>query len=96
MFNSAIFGPNITILIGHQSSITATQTLSGSELAQGVHRLVEQVEQLLPTLPISVQKDSSAALAELREAAAFGTPDVGRLRRGLESLKHIRSGDIFT
>jgi hypothetical protein len=33
MFNSAIFGPNATILIGHQSSITATQTITGNELA---------------------------------------------------------------
>jgi hypothetical protein len=47
------------------------------------------VEQLLPTLPSSVREDSQLALAELREAAAAVTPDVSRLRRGLESLKQV-------
>jgi hypothetical protein len=51
--------------------------------------LVEKVEPLLRTLPTSVQKDARGALAELRDAAALGTPDVSRLRRGLEALKHI-------
>jgi hypothetical protein len=44
MFNSAIFGPNTTILIGHQSSITATQTITESEFAERVRKLVKQVE----------------------------------------------------
>jgi len=90
MFNSAIFGSNTTILIGHQSSITATQTtITGSEFAERVGKLVEQVELLLPTLPSSVREDSQAVLAELRDAAAAATPDVSRLRRGLESLRHV-------
>jgi hypothetical protein len=93
MFNSAIFGPNTTILIGHQSSITATQTatFTASELAERVRELVEKVEPLLPTsgLPRSVREDAQGALAELREAAAATIPDVSRLRRGLESLKRV-------
>lgn len=91
MFNNAIFGSNTTILIGHQSSINATQNFNESEFAASVRKLVEQVERILPTseLPTAVQQDSQAALTELREAAAAPTPDVGRLRRGLESLKHI-------
>jgi hypothetical protein len=91
MFNNAIFGPNTTIVIGHQSSITATQIVTASELAERVRKLVEQIEALLPTsgLPGSVQEDAQGALAELREAAAAATPDVSRLRRGLESLKRV-------
>jgi hypothetical protein len=91
MFRNAIFGSNTTILIGHQSTITASQTISGSELAERVRALVEQVDRVLPTsdLPSAVLEDSQGALAELREAAAASTPDVSRLRRGLESLKHV-------
>ena len=91
MFNHAIFGSNTTILISHNSTITATQTISGSELAEGVRKLVAQLEQLLPTpgFPSSVRENSQAVLAELREAATLPTPDVSRLRRGLESLKHV-------
>ena len=89
MFNSAIFGPNTTILIGHQSSITANQIITESEFAERVGKLVEQVERLLPTLPSPVREDSQVALSELREAAAAATPDVGRLRRGLDLLRHV-------
>lgn len=91
MFNNAIFGPNTTILIGHQSSITATQTISGSEFAELVRKLVQQVEEILPRsgLPSSVQEKSQDALVELREASTVAIPDVSRLRRGLESLKHV-------
>jgi hypothetical protein len=93
MFNNAIFGAgsNTTILIGQQSSITATQTISGSEFAERVRKLVEQVDGILPTsgLPSSVRENSQTTLAELHEAAIVATPDVSRLRRGLESLKHV-------
>jgi hypothetical protein len=91
MFNNAIFGPNTTILIGHQSSITATQTANGRELAEAVIKLITEVERLLPGsgLPPSVQKDSKAALEELRQAASEDMPDVGRLSRGLKALQRI-------
>jgi hypothetical protein len=91
MFNNAIFGSNTMILVGDRSSITATQTISGHELAEGVRKLVDQLEKVLPTsgLPAPVQRDSEAALAELRNASSAPTPDVSRMRRGLESLKHI-------
>ena len=36
-----------------------------------------------------MQDNSQTALAELREAATAPTPDVSRMRRGLESLKHV-------
>ena len=89
MFNKAIFGANTTILICHQSSITASQTITGGQLAEQVRKLVEQVEPLLPILPASVRDDSQGVIAELREAAGAAVPDIGRLRRGLGSLKHI-------
>jgi hypothetical protein len=91
MFNNAIFGPNTTILVGHQSTINATQNVNGAELAANVRELVAKLETILPTsgLPVAVQSDSREVLAELREAISVEKPDVGRLRRGLESLKHV-------
>jgi hypothetical protein len=92
MFTKAMFGAgsNINILFGNQSTITANQTtMTGSQLAERVRGLVEQVEPLLPNLPASVREDSQHALSELREAATVGAPDIGRLRRGLESLQHV-------
>lgn len=90
MFNNAIFGAgsNFMIVVGDRSSVNATQNISGNELADGVRKLVAQAEQHLPTLP----EASNAALMELREAANAEIPDVGRLRRGLESLKRIMEG----
>jgi hypothetical protein len=77
--------------IGIGDNVTQSVTVSSNELAEGVRRLVNQLEQMLPTsgLPVSVQAGSQSVIAELREAAAASTPDVGRLRRGLESLKHV-------
>ncbi len=91
MFNNAVFGSNTTILVGHQSTITATQSISGVELSESVRRLVTQLEAVLPTanFPEAVEADSKSALAELKVAAAEHTPDVGRIRRGLETLKHV-------
>jgi hypothetical protein len=77
--------------IGIGDHVTQSVTVSGGELAESVRKLVDQLEQMLPTsgLPAFVQENSQTALGELREAAAVPTPDIGRLRRGLESLKHI-------
>jgi hypothetical protein len=93
LFANAIFGSgsNTTILIGHHSSIAATQTISAGEFAEGIRILVDQLEKALPPsdLPSAMRAETAKALAELRDAAAVPAPDVGRLRRGLESLKHI-------
>jgi hypothetical protein len=93
MFEKAMFGPgsNVNILVGNQSSITASQTtITRAQLAERVRGLVEQVEPLVPNLPASIREDSQHALVELREAAATTTtPDISRLHRGLESLKRI-------
>ena len=53
--------------------------------------LVAQIERALPTsdLPAAVQEQTREALAELRAAVEAAAPDAGRLRSGLESLKHI-------
>jgi hypothetical protein len=67
----------------------STTSVDANEFAERVRKLVTQVEGLLPTLPSSVREHSQVALAELREAAAAATPDVSRLRRGLESLRHV-------
>jgi uncharacterized coiled-coil protein SlyX len=93
MFNNAIFGAgsNTTILVGDQSSIKSRQTIGGAELADGVRKLIEQLESVLPAsnLPKDVQQQSQVALAELSAAVAERVPDVSRLRRGLETLREI-------
>jgi hypothetical protein len=60
-------------------------------LTTGVRDLVQQVEQLLPSahLEQSLQKETCAVLDELKEAANSTSPDSGRLRKGLESLKRV-------
>jgi hypothetical protein len=77
--------------IGIGDHVAQSVAVNNGELAEGVRKLVDQLERLLPTsgLPASVQENSQTALAELREAAVVSTPDIGRLRQGLESLKHI-------
>ena len=61
------------------------------QFIDGVHALVEQTQDLLSTSDLAPErKDEAAALlAALREGAAAADPDPGRLRRGLESLKHV-------
>jgi hypothetical protein len=73
------------------SQITATQTITTQQFIDGVRSLVAQIERALPTsdLPAGVQERTREALAELRAAAEVAVPDAGRLRSGLESLKHI-------
>jgi AbiTii len=64
---------------------------SSLNLTTGVRNLVQQVEQLLPAthLEPSLQKETRAALDELKEAANSTNPDSGRLRKGLETLKRV-------
>jgi len=62
------------------------------QFIDGVRTLVEQTEGLLSsTVGLGQeQKDQATALlAELRQAAETASPDAGRLRRGLESLRHV-------
>jgi hypothetical protein len=61
------------------------------DFAQGVRDLLAQLERALPTsdLPNPVQQNAADVLAELRAAANAPTPDMGRLRRGVESLRHV-------
>ena len=56
-----------------------------------MRELVQQVEQLLPAahLEQSLQKETYAALDELKEAASGTSPDSGRLRKGVESLERV-------
>jgi hypothetical protein len=69
-----------------QGGIDSTQSLS-----DGVRDLVQQVEQLLPAanLLAPVKDDVREALGELNEAASAKTPDRGRLRKGLETLRRV-------
>jgi AbiTii len=69
-----------------QGGVESTMTL-----ATGARDLVQQVEQLLPAAQLepALEKQTHAALDELKEAANSATPDIGRLRKGLESLKRV-------
>jgi hypothetical protein len=74
-----------------ENSVVQGGIESTLNLAAGVRNLVQQVEQLLPAahLERSLQKETLAALDELKEVADSTSPDSGRLRKGLESLKRV-------
>ena len=57
----------------------------------GVRDFVQQFEQLLPAahLEPSLEKQTRDAVDELKEVANSASPDSGRLRKGLESLKRV-------
>jgi len=76
---------------GDHTTITATQTLSGGELAEAVTRLLDQLHRMLPAsdLPRSIKEAAEAAAAELRTAAQTDPPDTSRLRQGLRALKQV-------
>jgi hypothetical protein len=61
------------------------------QLIEGVRQLVEQATQSLPIvkMPPDEQQATTAALAELKAAGEAQSPDVGRLRSSLDSLKHV-------
>jgi hypothetical protein len=73
------------------SHITANQAITTQELAAGVKQLVEQLDRLLlaSPLPSQLQGKATQAINELRAASHKSVPDAGRLRRGLESLRHV-------
>lgn len=84
---------------GDHAAIRAVQGVVGDDLVSAVRMLVDQVERALPRsdLPAETRFGATEALAELREAANEPTPEPGRLRRGLETLKRVMenaAGDV--
>ena len=71
-----------------QGSVETTRLTT---LSQSTLGLVQQVEALLAAsnLPVEIQGATQAALAELNQEASAATPDSGRVRKGLESLKRV-------
>jgi hypothetical protein len=69
-----------------QGGIDSTMTLS-----HRAHDLVQQIEQLLPVSNLSppVERDTRKALEELKQATNSASPDGGRIRTGLASLKRV-------
>lgn len=94
MFQSAIFGPNTTILIGDQSTITSTQISNATDMAAGVRDLVSQLRAAIPSasLPLAVRQQAEAQLVELEAAADCEQPDVSRMRQGLTFLQKALEG----
>src|SRR5207248_1197071 len=74
-----------------ENAIIQGEIASTINLRNGVRSLAEQVEQLLPAskLPPQLQRETRAALNELKDAADLPEPDSGRLRRGLQTLKRV-------
>jgi hypothetical protein len=71
------------------SSINETQTITAEQLTEEVRNLFEQLDRGLSMMPAAIQEQTREALAELQAATTVPGPDVSRVRRGLESLKHI-------
>jgi len=73
------------------SQITSNDPEVLRELINGIRQLVEQATSTVPLvkLPPERQETVTVALAELSAASEAPSPDAGRLRRGLESLKHV-------
>jgi len=68
-----------------QGGVASTQTL-----AKDVLDLVDQLEKTISSgLPADLQPQAAGALTELRAAATEPAPEAGKLRLGLESLKHV-------
>lgn len=74
-----------------ENSIVQGRIDSTLNLRKGACQLAQQVEQLLPAVHLeqSLQNETYAALDELKEAANSTSPDSGRLRKALESLKRV-------
>lgn len=94
IFNKAVFGPNTTIIVGNNSSISASQTNAGGDLIGGARDLVEQLRAILPAsgLPTSVRTEAETALAEIEGALAGPEPSPSRLRAGLKFLQKSLEG----
>jgi AbiTii len=91
LFNNSIFGDNTTIVVGNRNVQTVSYTDSTENVIDEVRKLIADVNRALPSsgLSNSVQQKAEGALSELEAAAGAPTVDTGRVRRGLESLKHV-------
>jgi hypothetical protein len=94
MFQSAIFGPNTTILIGDQSTISASQFNSVSGMAAGVRDLISQLRPALlsASLPNAIRDQAELSLTELEAAVEANQPDTSRMRDGLMFLQKTFEG----
>lgn len=92
MFNKAVFGPNTTIIVGNNSSISASQSNSVGDLIGGSRGLAEQLRAALPVsgLPASVRVEAEAALDEVEEA--LSEPNPSRLKAALKFLQKSLEG----
>jgi hypothetical protein len=91
LFHNAIFGPNTTIVVGNQSSITSSQSVNVVVLVEAVKDLIAQLTATLPSSGLSDDLRTAAEeqLAELSQEVSLPKPDPGRLRRGLEALGRV-------
>lgn len=74
-----------------ENSVVQGGVDSTFKLIGGVRDLLTQLDRALPgsDLPDNVQETANETLAELRAATNDPAPDIGRVRRGLGSLKRI-------
>jgi len=81
------------------SQVSDTDPAVVQQLVRGTRQLLEQMQKMLPAsaMPPTVRDEATKAIAELRSASDDAKPDVGRLRRGLDSLGRIlenAAGDL--
>jgi hypothetical protein len=94
MFQSAIFGPNATILIGDHSSVTTSGVNVASNLDAGVRDLINQLRPALPSasLPDKIREEAEIGLAELEAAVDANQPEASRMRQGLSFMQKTFEG----
>ncbi|EPX96165.1 MULTISPECIES: hypothetical protein [Ralstonia] len=78
--------------VSDHANVANHQTVHGSLSVERVRDLVEQAKASLPALPQSVAAEASRVLDELTTESRQASPDVGKLRRALSSLKTICEG----
>jgi AbiTii len=80
---------SVATLVQHaEGSIVQGGINSTFDIAQGVRDLLEQLDRALPKSD-PIHQEVAPTLTELRAASNTPVPDTGRIRRGLESLKHV-------
>ncbi len=78
--------------VSDHANVTNNQNVRGSLSVENVRDLVEQARAALPALPPSVASEAASALDELTAEFRKPSPDSGKLRRTLTSLKTICEG----
>lgn len=78
--------------VSDHANVTNNQVVHGSLSVERVRDLVEQAKASLPALPSALAAEAGGVLDELTTESRKASPDVGKLRGALSSLKTICEG----